>query len=287
MSIKIENVTYIYDENTPYELRALDNINIEISDGEIVALIGHTGSGKSTLIQHLNGLIRPTKGRIIIDGIVIDNTKKNLKELRSKVGLVFQYPEYQLFEETIRKDVGFGPKNLGISEDEIEERVQHALEHVGLDIEEIGEKAPFNISGGQKRKVAIAGVLAMHPKILILDEPTAGLDPKSRDELLQYIKRLHEKYNITIIFVTHSMEEAARLSSRIIVMEKGRVLYDDMPNEVFKHGDALKKIGLDVPEISKLISRLNQKGFDIDPTIVDLNDLTMNIVNKLGEKNVT
>ncbi len=287
MSIKINNLTYIYDKNTPYELKALDNINLEIFDGEIVGLIGHTGSGKSTLIQHLNGLLKPTEGSIDIDGIVIDNTKKDLKKLRSKVGLVFQYPEYQLFEETIRKDVAFGPKNLGVPEKDIEERVKKALGHVGLDIDEIGDKAPFNISGGQKRKVAIAGVLAMHPDILILDEPTAGLDPRSRDELLNYIKLLHNKYHITIIFVTHSMEEAARLSSRIIVMEKGRVLYDDVPKEVFKHGDDLKKIGLDVPEISKLIIRLNKKGFNIDPMLVNIDRVRDSIVSELGEKNAT
>lgn len=284
MSIKIKNLKHIYDEGTPYQLEALSGINLDVEDGELIGLIGHTGSGKSTLIQHLNGLLRPSSGSIDIDGFKIEKGKQNLKLLRQKVGLVFQYPEYQLFEETVAKDVAFGPRNIGIPEEQIDAVVEAALKHVGLDIKEIGEKAPFELSGGQKRKVAIAGVLAMKPKILILDEPTAGLDPKSRDELLSYIKELHVKEKMTIIFVTHSMEDVARLASRLIVMHKSSIVYDNTPREVFKHSEHLQSIGLDIPQLSKLVFQLNEKGFDIDDTLITFNEIKDAILQQLREK---
>lgn len=284
MSIKIKNLKHIYDPGTPYELEALSDINLSVEDGEIIGLIGHTGSGKSTLMQHLNGLLKPSSGSIDIEGITITKEKQNLRALREKVGLVFQYPEYQLFEETVKKDIAFGPKNIGISEDEISKLVVESLAHVGLDIDEVGEKAPFELSGGQKRKVAIAGVLAMKPKVLILDEPTAGLDPKSRDELLCYIKELHDKEKMTIIFVTHSMEDVARLASRLVVMHKSKIVYDDTPREVFKHSEHLQSIGLDVPELTKLIYKLNERGFAIDETLITFDEVKKAIMKQLGEK---
>lgn len=270
MSIKIENLKFIYDQGSPYELVALDDINLEIQTGEIVGLIGHTGSGKSTLIQHLNGLLKPSQGRITVDGIEITKEKGTLKELRRKVGLVFQYPEYQLFEETVYKDIAFGPSNIGVAEEDIDAIVRDAMAHVGLDFESISQKAPFELSGGQKRKVAIAGVLAMKPKVLILDEPTAGLDPKSRDELIEYIRVLQEKEGMTVIFVTHSMDEVARLANRLIVMHKSKIVFDDEPKKVFREVEMLQNIGLDVPEVSKLIHQLNQNGFNLDSDIMTL-----------------
>lgn len=284
MSIKIKNLKHVYDPDTPYELEALSDINLSIEDGEIIGLIGHTGSGKSTLMQHLNGLLRPSDGVIEIEGMTITKNKQNLRKLREKVGLVFQYPEYQLFEETVKKDVAFGPKNVGVSEEDIQSVVTNALSHVGLNVDEIGDKAPFELSGGQKRKVAIAGVLAMKPRVLILDEPTAGLDPKSRDELLHHIKMLHEKEKMTIIFVTHSMEDVARLASRLVVMHKSKIVYDDTPREVFKHSEHLQTIGLDVPELTKLIYKLNERGFNIDENLITFEEVKEAIMNRLGEK---
>lgn len=281
MSIKIKSLNYVYDINTPYELKALNDINLEIQKGEIVGLIGHTGSGKSTLIQHLNGLLKPSSGEIQISGMVINKDKKNLQALRKHVGLVFQYPEYQLFEETVYKDIAFGPKNIGKTEAEIDELVREAMKHVGLNFDEVSEKAPFELSGGQKRKVAIAGVLAMNPDILILDEPTAGLDPKSRDELLKHIKSLHEEKNMTIIYVTHSMEEVARLASRVIVMHGGKIVYDDKPAKVFENVDALKAIGLDVPQMSKLVHLLNAKSFDLPSDIITFEGLRDHLLHQL------
>lgn len=282
MSIKIENLKHIYNKGTPHELVALKGINLEINQGEFIGLIGHTGSGKSTLIQHLNGLLRPTEGSIEVVDFKITPDKQNLKGLRKKVGLVFQYPEYQLFEESIYKDIAFGPKNIGFSDEEIEKIVKESMMHVGLDYE-MREKAPFELSGGQKRKVAIAGVIAMKPSVLILDEPTAGLDPKSRDELLSYIKDLHEKEKMTIILVTHSMEEVARVASRLVVMHKGQIVYDDIPKRVFRHGEHLKEIGLDIPEVSKLVLELRAKGFDINEDIMTLKEIKTALLEVLKE----
>lgn len=267
MPIKVENLSHIYMKNSVFEHKALDNISFEIQDGEFIGLIGHTGSGKSTLIQHLNGLLKPTEGRILIDNIELHAKGTSMKEIRHKVGLVFQYPEYQLFEETVEKDVAFGPHNLGLSEEETASRVREAIELVGLDYERIKDVSPFELSGGQKRRVAIAGVLAMKPKILILDEPTAGLDPKGRDEILGEIKQLHKKQGITVILVSHSMEDIANLVDRVLVMSKGKVVFLDTPRNVFKEVDTLERIGLGVPQVTYLVRKLREKGFDIKDCI--------------------
>ena len=264
--IKTEKLNYIYQSGMPHEKPALRDINIEIPDGDFTAIIGHTGSGKSTLIQHFNGLIKPTSGKIYINGTDITDTKLNLKEIRRKVGLVFQYPENQLFEETVYKDIAFGPKNTGLSDDEIRERVNEAAELVGID-SELLVKSPFDLSGGQKRRVAIAGVLSMHPEILILDEPTAGLDPKGRDSLLNVLNRLHEKLSMTIILVSHSMEDVARVAKNVIVMNNGSVFMQGTVAEVFEKGNALVKIGLNVPQITMLINRLNEMGANLPTDI--------------------
>ncbi len=267
MSIKIENLTHIYMANTPFEKKALNDVNITLNDGEFIALIGHTGSGKSTLIQHINGLLKPDKGRIIIDGEDIFSKGVKLNQVRKKVGLVFQYPEYQLFEETIEKDIEFGPKNLGLNEEEIHKRVKRAMKMVGLDYELYKDKSPFELSGGQKRRVAIAGVVAMEPKTLILDEPTAGLDPKGRDEILFQIKELHEEYKMTVILVSHSMEDVAKVADRVLVMNEGQCILDGSPKEVFKEIDTLEKVGLAAPQVTYLARELNKKGFDIPENI--------------------
>lgn len=267
MSIKTENLTHIYMPGSPFEKTALDNVSIEIKDGEFVALIGHTGSGKSTLIQHFNGLLEATSGKIIVDGVDITDKKIKLTDIRKKVGLVFQYPEYQLFEETIAKDISFGPRNLGLSEEEIQKRVIKSMEMVGLDYETYKDRSPFDLSGGQKRRVAIAGVIAMEPTTLILDEPTAGLDPKGRDDILAQIKKLHDDYNMTIIMVSHSMEDVANIAEHIIVMNHGKVALEGTPANVFKEVDTLEKIGLAVPQVTYLVKKLREKGFDISDNI--------------------
>lgn len=267
MSIKIENLNHVYMPKTPFEKIALNNINCEIKDGEFIALIGHTGSGKSTFIQHLNGLLSPTSGNIIVDGINIADKKVKLSDIRKKVGLVFQYPEYQLFEETIEKDIEYGPRNLGISEEEISKRVKRSMEMVGLDYETYKDKSPFDLSGGQKRRVAIAGVIAMEPKVLILDEPTAGLDPKGREDILAQIRILHKEYGMTIIMVSHSMEDVAKIADRVIVMNSGEIVLDGEIAEVFKEIEILEKIGLAVPQVTYLIRELRKKGFNISEEI--------------------
>ena len=267
MPIKIENLTYIYMKDTVFQQKALDDISIDINDGEFIGLIGHTGSGKSTLIQHLNGLLKPTSGRILLDDIDINSKEVSLRSVRQKVGLVFQYPEHQLFEETVYKDIAFGPKNLGLDDRQIEKRVKSSLELVGLDYEELKDISPFDLSGGQKRRIAIAGVIAMKPKILILDEPTAGLDPKGRDEILNHIKVLQKKEKITVILVSHSMEDIAKLVERIIVMSKGKIIYTDTPDHVFKEIKMLEDVGLGVPQVSYLMRELRGKGFQIEDTI--------------------
>lgn len=267
MSIKIENLTHVYMPKTPFEKKAIDDVSLEINQGEFVALIGHTGSGKSTLIQHINGLLKPSTGRISIDDI--DITQKNVKltNIRKKVGLVFQYPEYQLFEETIEKDISFGPQNLGLDNDEINKRVRRAMKIVGLDYEQYKDKSPFEISGGQKRRVAIAGVVAMEPKILILDEPTAGLDPKGRDDILSQIVELYKEYKMTIILVSHSMEDVAKVANRILVMDKGRCILDGKPEKVFQEIEMLESVGLAVPQVTYLVRELRNKGFDLSEDI--------------------
>ena len=284
MSIKVENLTYIYDEGMPFEHRALDDVSFEIQDRDFVGLIGHTGSGKSTLIQHLNGLMKPSSGKIYINGFDITQKDQNLTDIRKRVGIVFQYAEYQLFEETIEKDIAFGPRNLGLDEDEITQRVKDAMQLVGLEYERSKDKAPFDISGGQKRRVAIAGVIAMKPEILILDEPTAGLDPKGRDDILRNIKEIHEKEKNTIILVSHSMEDVAKLADRLLVMNRGKVEFFDTPKEVFKHEERLKQIGLDVPKVLDLAKKLREQGFDISDDILTIDDIKLEILKNLKEK---
>lgn len=259
-----ENVSHVYMKGTPFEKKALDNVNLEISDSEFVGIIGHTGSGKSTLIQHFNGLLKPTSGRLIVNGF--DIAEKNLKELRRQVGIVFQYPEHQLFEETVYKDIAFGLVKQNLPENEVKARVVDALRSVGLD-EDYFEKSPFDLSGGQKRRVAIAGVLAMQPKILVLDEPTAGLDPKGRDEIFGIISGLHKRMGITIVLVTHSMEDVAKLVDRVIVMNKGTIEMEGSVAEVFRNIEKLETIGLSAPQISYLMKRLKKAIPEINDDI--------------------
>lgn len=261
--IKAENVNYIYQQGMPFERQALYDVNIEIEDGSLVALIGHTGSGKSTLIQHFNALVKPTSGKIIINGIDVTAQKADLRLVRKTVGLVFQYPEHQLFEETVYKDIAFGPKNMGFSDEEIDKRVRESAALVGLKEKHL-TRSPFDLSGGQKRRVAIAGVLAMNPKVLILDEPTAGLDPKGRDEILATIKKLHEENKeMIIIFVSHSMEDVAKTAERVIVMNDGHVEMQGTVAEVFSQAEHLQKIGLNVPQVTLLTDKLRLAGYDL------------------------
>lgn len=272
MDISFKNVSYIYGEKTPFEKLALDNVSFEIKKGEFVGIIGHTGSGKSTLIQHFNGLLKPKSGNVIIGN---ENTKdKNFvkSKIRYKIGLVFQYPEYQLFEETIEKDIAFGPKNMGLDDKEITKRVKDAMKVVGLDYETKKDKSPFEISGGQKRRVAIAGILAMKPEILILDEPTAGLDPKGRDELFSQIRKLYEESNITVVLISHSMEDVAKLVNRIIVMKDGKIHFDKLTREAFSDVSDLKSVGLDVPQITELMDNMRKKGYDFSENILTVEE---------------
>lgn len=281
MSIIVNNLNYIYSPDTAYEMQALKDINLKIEDGEFIGIIGHTGSGKSTLIQHLNGLIKATSGGIYYNGEDIYDKDYDLRALRSRVGLVFQYPEHQLFETTIFEDVCFGPKNQGLEQAEIEARAYGALQSVGLS-EDIYFHSPFDLSGGQKRRVAIAGVLAMEPEVLILDEPTAGLDPKGRDDILKLLSRLHKEKNITIILVSHSMEDVARYVDRIIVMNQGEVIYDNVPKEVFAHYEALEQIGLAAPQVTYLMHELCGKGFAVGTDATTVEEARDEILARLG-----
>ncbi len=283
MSIKVENLSYTYMEGSPFEKHALQNINLQIKQGEFIGLIGHTGSGKSTLIQHFNGLLKSTNGKIYINDIDIMDKKTNLKDIRNKVGLVFQYPEHQLFEETVYKDIAFGPMNAGLSDKEIHKRVLESLKIVGLS-ENILEKSPFELSGGQKRRVAIAGVIAMKPEILVLDEPTAGLDPAGRDDILFQIKTLHRKLGMTVILVSHSMEDIARLVNRIIVLDRGTVAMDDVPAQIFKKAEELEKIGLSAPQITYVIRKLRDKGLEIREDIFTVHQAKKELLTLLEEK---
>ncbi len=263
MSIKLEHVNYIYSPGTAYEKQALTDICLEFPDGQFAGIIGHTGSGKSTLIQHLNGLVRATSGTVYYNGEDIYREDYPMKDLRSRVGLVFQYPEYQLFEVDVFSDVCFGPKNLGLPKEEVEKRAYHALQQVGLK-EKYFKKSPFELSGGQKRRAAIAGILAMQPEVLILDEPTAGLDPKGRDDILDQIQLLHREQGITVVLVSHSMEDIARYVERIVVMDKGRVRFNDRPEKVFEHYRELEQIGLAAPQVTYVMQALRERGMDVD-----------------------
>ena len=283
MSIKINNLTYIYNPNTAFEKKALDNVSLEIETGEFIGLIGHTGSGKSTLIQHLNGTISPSKGAIFLDGENIYVDKAKIREVRRKVGLAFQYPEHQLFEMTVYKDVAFGPTNMQLSPEEIRNSVVSALDMVGIG-EDLYEKSPFELSGGQKRRVAIAGVLAMNPQVLILDEPTAGLDPKGREEILNAIKRLHQERGITVILVSHSMEDVAKLADRILVMHKGKTAMMGTPKEIFCHTEELEQMGLAAPQVSYVFMKLKEKGFDVPLdvyTVEDAKDKLLELIKQV------
>lgn len=281
MSLRLENVSYIYGKGTTTETAALKNINLEIEKEEFVAIIGHTGSGKSTLIQHFNGLEKATEGNVYYNDKNIYDSDFNMKELRCRVGLVFQYPEHQLFEETVLKDVCFGPLNQGLSKEQAKERAIEALKLVGMR-EELYESSPFELSGGQKRRAAIAGVLAMEPDLLILDEPTAGLDPAGRDKILNQIKMLHERKKIGVILVSHSMEDVANYAQRIIVMNKGEVKYDDTPEKVFKNYRELERIGLAAPQITYIMHQLREDGFKVDEDIINLEQAKESILKSLG-----
>ena len=286
MSIVLEHVSYTYSPETAYEIHALKDVNLEIPDGQFIGLIGHTGSGKSTLVQHLNGLVRATSGHIYFNGEDIYAKDYDMRRLRGKVGLVFQYPEHQLFEVDVLSDVCFGPKNQGLSPEEAKERAREALRMVGIS-EEYEKQSPFELSGGQKRRVAIAGVLAMEPDVLILDEPTAGLDPKGRDEILDEISYLHKERGITVILVSHSMEDVAKYVERIIVMNQGEVLHDGAPREVFRHYKELESVGLAAPQVTYIVHTLKDKGFDVDgdaTTIEEAKETILEAFRKKGRK---
>lgn len=283
MGIKAVNLNYIYGQGTAFEQYALKNVNFEIPDGQFIGLIGHTGSGKSTLIQHLNGLLKATSGELYYNGENIYAPGYNMRELRSKVGLVFQYPEHQLFEVDVFSDVCFGPKNQGLTKEEIEDRAKKALEAVGLD-ESFYTQSPFELSGGQKRRVAIAGVLAMEPEVLILDEPTAGLDPKGRDEILDQIAYLHKKQDLTVILVSHSMEDIARYADRIIVMNRGQVMFNDRPEKVFEHYKELEEVGLAAPQVTYIMHDLKEKGLPVSANVTTVEEAAREISTALEKK---
>lgn len=281
MSIQVKNLKHVYNEGMPFESIALDNVSFEINDGEFVGVIGHTGSGKSTLVQHFNGLLKPKSGVIRVNGIDITEPKISMKDMRKKIGLVFQYPEYQLFEETVKQDVAFGPLNLGLTEFEVESRVKEAINLVGLDYEEISERSPFDLSGGQKRRVAIAGVIAMKPEVLILDEPTAGLDPEAHMELLKVIKNIHKEQGSILILVSHNMKDIADLADKILVMDKGRLAMSGTPREVFSRRNDLLSIGLSVPPITELLYRLRDSGLKINPDVLNMDEAVEEVVKIL------
>ena len=280
MSIKLEHLNYLYSVGTAYEKHALKDINLEIPHGEFVGIIGHTGSGKSTLIQHLNGLIKATSGALYYNGENIYEEGYNMRELRNQIGLVFQYPEHQLFEVDVMTDVCFGPKNQGLSKEECKERALEALRLTGLK-EKYYTSSPFELSGGQKRRVAIAGVLAMKPKVLVLDEPTAGLDPKGRDDILDQIAYLHKETDMTVILVSHSMEDIARYADRIIVMNKGEVMYNDEPAKVFAHYKELEKVGLAAPQVTYIMHDLKEKGFSVNAEVTTVEEAVGEIMDAL------
>lgn len=264
--LRAENLTHTYGISTPFEKTAVDNVTLDIYSGDFIGVIGHTGSGKSTFIQHLNGILKPTSGKLYFNGQDTSDKKFSKRDLRFNVGLVFQYPEYQLFEETVEKDISFGPKNMGLDENEIHKRVLESLRFVGMD-ESVLEKSPFEMSGGQKRRVAIAGIMAMHPKVLILDEPTAGLDPKGRDEILSRIREYHQQEKITVLLVSHSMEDVAKNCQKVLVMNKSKVAFYASVKEVFEHSSELRSMRLNVPQITNIFLELKEKGYDVDTSV--------------------
>ena len=283
MSINLANVFYTYMTGTPFERQALNDVSLNIEKGEILAIIGHTGSGKSTLVQHLNGLIKPLRGKVAIDGIDISNRGNDAKQARQQVGMVFQYPEHQIFAETVYEDIAFGPRNRGFSAEEVDKQVHEAMAFVGLDFETFAQRSPFQLSGGQMRRVAIAGVVAMNPDYLVLDEPSAGLDPRSRNAVFKEIMALHKERGIAIVLVTHSMEEAAKYANRMLVINKGKILFDGKPAEIFsQHKEELVEVGMDEPQIYKLSALLRAKGLKIEEGITDSAELVKNIKKAKG-----
>ena len=281
MSIEVRGITHIYSEGLPHEAVALDEVSFRAEDGQLVGIIGHTGSGKSTLVQHLNGLLKPKSGQIIVGDTDITASGIVMRDVRRKIGLVFQYPEYQLFEETVAKDVAFGPANLGLSQEEIDERVREAIKMVGLDYEKVKNVSPFDLSGGQKRRVAIAGVIAMKPEVLILDEPTAGLNPKAHADILDMVKAIHESEKNIIFLVSHNMNDIARMSDKVIVMDHGKLVMDGTPAEVFSRGEELKAIGLDIPDAMEMAARLKAAGLDIDTNCLTMDEAADEIAKVL------
>ena len=275
--IETKNLTYTYGAGTPFSKTAIEDVNIAIKKGEFIGLIGHTGSGKSTLIQQLNGLLRPTSGTVLLNGKDIWEKKKEIRKVRFQVGMVFQYPEYQLFEDTVIKDIGFGPRNMGLSQDEVNQRVMLAVDFVGLD-HALLEKSPFDLSGGEKRRAAIAGVIAMDPDVLVLDEPTAGLDPQGRDHLLSQIKAYHKQRQNTVILVSHSMEDIARVADRVLVMNESKVFLFDETAKVFSHAKELEQIGLRVPQVTKIMMKLHENGYPVDPAVFTLEQAVKEIL---------
>lgn len=283
--IKTENLTYTYSQGTPFEKTAVDNVQLEIEGGELIGIIGHTGSGKSTLIQHFNGLIRPTSGKIYIDGQDIWDKSVKIRDIRFKVGLVFQYPEYQIFEETVYKDISFGPKNMGLTEEETDKRVRETAKMLEIP-EDMLERSPFELSGGQKRRVAIAGVMAMEPKVLILDEPTAGLDPKGRDKVLELIARYQREKNTTVLLVSHSMEDVARFASKILVMNKGKLFCYDDTAAVFRRSAEIAEMGLAVPQITRVFDRLRTMGYDLPRDIYTVEQAKAAVLKYMGKDGI-
>lgn len=281
MSIEVKELTHIYSEGLPHESVAIEEVSFKAEDGQLVGVIGHTGSGKSTLMQHLNGLLKPKSGQIIVGDTDITSESVVMRDIRRKIGLVFQYPEYQLFEETVAKDVAFGPANLGLEQEEIDERVREAIEMVGLDYEHVKNLSPFDLSGGQKRRVAIAGVIAMKPEILILDEPTAGLNPKAHDDILNMVRQIHENEKNIVFLVSHNMNDIAKMADKILVMDHGRLVMDGTPQEVFARGEELKSMGLDVPDSMEVISRLNQAGMNIEGVCMTMDEAAELIIKSI------
>ncbi len=281
MSIRVENLYYTYSPGTPFERAALEDVSLEIDDGEFVGIIGATGSGKSTLIQHFNGLLKPTRGRVLVDAVDIWQRDVRLKDIRQKVGLVFQYPEHQLFEETVYADIAFGPRNMGLDEGEIARRVRRSLEMVGLGFEGVRDRSPFELSGGEMRRVAIAGVLAMEPSVLVLDEPVSGLDPRGRDELLEELEMLHRKFEYTVVLVSHSMDDVARLAKRLVVLHKGRVVADGPVRQVFQMTDLLAETGLGVPQVTELMHELARRGKKVRTEVLTVEEARVELLRLL------
>lgn len=285
MSIILQDITYVYMKKTPYEKTAIKNINIEIKKGEFVGIIGHTGSGKSTLLQHFNGLLKPTTGTVSVDGQDLNVKGQVAQAAKRSVGMVFQYPEHQLFEETVYDDIAFGPRNIGFPEEEVERRIKKAMNFVGLDYDQFAKRTPFQLSGGQMRRVAIAGVIALEPTYLILDEPSAGLDPRGRDEIFGQIIKMHKKTGMTVILVSHNMEDVARMANRLIVMNQGEISLDGSPTDIFRDCQrSLQEAGVDVPPITLLMNKFNQRGLAVDHTVVAVDTATQSVLAALGRR---